>query len=79
MSREQFFKQSASEKPKTEEEATSDRPADWEVTKAKHLAAKEEFHKSREFNHRTGEQKYLDKKFKKDPRVSDKLPIQKTW
>jgi len=76
MSREQFFKLNSQEEPKIEAPvAPPEEPADWEIKKAQHLAAKEEFHKARMVANRTGKEKYLDNKFKNYRKNPDKPTI----
>lgn len=75
MSREQFFKPSNQEGPKAEEPAGPEKLADWEMAKAKHLEAKEEFHKARAAASRTGKEKYLDNKHRKQIKTPEKLSM----
>jgi len=73
MSREQFFKPNNQEEPKIEIPTTPEQPADWEIAKVRHLAAKEEFHKARMAAHLTGEEKYQANKSKKYAKSPDRL------
>ena len=75
MSREQFFKPDATEKLPTEESVIPEKPADWEIVKAKHLAAKEAFHQARAEATRTGKEKYLTNKYRKHIESTDKLSM----
>lgn len=72
MSREQFFKPPTQEKPRTEEPAIAEKPADWELVKAEHLAAKEAFHKARAMANRTGKEKYENNKYRKHIESTDR-------
>ncbi len=73
MNREQFFKPNGQEEPKADGPVSAEKPADWEVIKAQHLAAKEAFREARRLDQRTGKEKYLDRKFRKSTKELDRI------